>query len=602
MRTSESGPSFLEKHHPIRKFWQNYQWFAISIGVVIVFFLGAFGFMEYFSKTEKPISLLDIAYRVIQLFVFGLDPEITNLGWKLEIARWLAPIIAAYTAVRALAVIFGEQLQLFRLQFLRKHIIICGLGKKGLLLARRFQLEGFKVVVIESDENNENLQQCRDSGAIVLIGSAMEPDPLRRTRLEKAEYLFCVCGDDGVNAEIAFHARVLLPAKLSKPLTCVVHIIDPQLCRLLKEREFETERHDAFRLEFFNLFDYAARTILDAFPPFNGAKEKGAFLSHLLIVGIGNMGESLVVHAVRKWIDLEKRTGKKSRKLTISIIDRIAKEKKELLNRRYPRLKKVCRLEPLEMNIHSKEFEEGRFLFNSKKESRMNVVYVCLDNDSFALRVALSLHQQLRDFDLPIIVRMDREAGLAPLIEGDMHGFANIQVFGLLDRVLKPELLLTGTHEILARAIHEEYRRDRLEKGETIESNPSLVAWEELPETLKNSNRRQADYMGVKLKTVGCYIVPMTDWNADSVKFTADEIESMSQMEHDHWMKERLDDGWKHGAEKDIKKKISPFLVPWDDLPEEEKEKDRNPVREMPNFLSRAGFQIYRRKDKRSNK
>jgi hypothetical protein len=67
-------------------------------------------------------------------------------------------------------------------------------------------------------------------------------------------------------------------------------------------------------------------------------------------------------------------------------------------------------------------------------------------------------------------------------------------------------------------------------------------------------------------------------------------------------MDERLKDGWKYGPEKDIDKKISPVLIPWGDLPENEKEKDRNPVREMPNFLARAGFQIYRRSGKSSSK
>jgi hypothetical protein len=153
-----------------------------------------------------------------------------------------------------------------------------------------------------------------------------------------------------------------------------------------------------------------------------------------------------------------------------------------------------------------------------------------------------------------------------------------------------------GTHEILAQAIHEEYLKDQFEKGETLGSNSSLVPWDELPETLKDSNRRQADFLGVKLKEVGCYIVPMTDWNAEPIEFFPEEIELMAKMEHDHWVEERLKDGWKFApGPKDIKKKKSSFLVPWEELPEEEKEKDRNPVRNIPEFLVKARFQIYRR-------
>lgn len=592
MRETGFSSKDIEGRHPIRRFWENYRWLIIIIGVVAVFALGAVGFAEYLS-TKGKFYLPDILYNVFQLFVLNFDIRPDHPNWMLEIARWLAPITTAYAALKAMALIFREQFQLFRLDSLSKHIIICGLGRKGLLLTRRFREDGYMVVVIENDENNERLEQCRDSGAIVLIGNAMDSDILNRARLKKAEYLFCICGDDGINAGISFNARTLLHGKRNKPLTCLVHIVDPQLCRLLKEQEFTTEVNDSFRQEFFNLFDFAARAIIEIFPPFEHDEGKiKAATPHLLIVGLGNLGENVAVHAARKWPDL---AGKSDKKLKISIVDRAAEQKRDLLNRRYPWLSEVWELDPLQMEISSKEYEDGRFLFDLKKTRKMAIVYVCLDNDSFALKAALCLHQLLRDHNIPIVVRMARETGLAPLIEGDTHGFANIRVFGFLDRVLKPELLFSGTHEILARSIHEEYRRDRFDKGETVEDNPSLISWEYLPDTIKNSNRRQADYMGVKLKTVGCYIVPMIDWKINPVKFTLYEIESMAKLEHEHWMEERLKDGWKYGP-KDSNKKTSPVLVPWENLSEDEKDKDRNPVREMPNFLARAGFQIYRRR------
>ncbi|MCK5059275.1 MAG: hypothetical protein KAT34_21680, partial [Candidatus Aminicenantes bacterium] len=180
----------------------------------------------------------------------------------------------------------------------------------------------------------------------------------------------------------------------------------------------------------------------------------------------------------------------------------------------------------------------------------------------------------------------------------DSHGFANIQVFGLLDRVLKPELLLMGTHEILARFIHQEYLRDQLAKGERFRSKASLVYWDELPEGYKDSNRRQADFLGVKLATIGCHIVPASGLKTDPIEFTHEEVELMAKTEHEHFMEERIKDGWRYGADEDVKRKISPVLVPWDELPEEEKDKDRNPVRNMPVFLAKAGFQVYRRKKK----
>lgn len=43
---------------------------------------------------------------------------------------------------------------------------------------------------------------------------------------------------------------------------------------------------------------------------------------------------------------------------------------------------------------------------------------------------------------------------------------------------------------------------------------------------------------------------------------------------HETWMKNRLENGWKLGPEKDIEKRISPCLVPYDELPYQQRIKD----------------------------
>src|SRR5207248_2665129 len=79
-------------------------------------------------------------------------------------------------------------------------------------------------------------------------------------------------------------------------------------------------------------------------------------------------------------------------------------------------------------------------------------------------------------------------------------------------RTCTPELLLGGTNEALARMIHEEYVRQQQKLGQTTETNPSMVPWDELPEGLKESNRRQADDIGRKLREVGYCHTPTLDW------------------------------------------------------------------------------------------
>jgi hypothetical protein len=209
----------------------------------------------------------------------------------------------------------------------------------------------------------------------------------------------------------------------------------------------------------------------------------------------------------------------------------------------------------------------------------------------------MTLYRQLGYRKIPVVARMTLNSGLATLLREETHrpdAFEKLHAFGLLDRTCTPEILLGGANEIIARAIHADYVQHQKSKGETPRMNPSLVSWEDLADYLKESNRQQADHIGVKLKTVGCSIAPLTDWDADLFQFTQEEVEKLAEMEHERWFEERSRNGWKYGKDKNIKRKISTDMIQWDRLTPEAKEKDRNTVRALPAFLEKAGFKINR--------
>ena len=61
---------------------------------------------------------------------------------------------------------------------------------------------------------------------------------------------------------------------------------------------------------------------------------------------------------------------------------------------------------------------------------------------------------------------------------------------------------------------------------------------------------------------------------------------------HDVWAKGRIDEGWVYGAAKDAAKKTTPFLVPYDELPESEKAYDRNTALESIKLVLKLGYRI----------
>lgn len=149
--------------------------------------------------------------------------------------------------------------------------------------------------------------------------------------------------------------------------------------------------------------------------------------------------------------------------------------------------------------------------------------------------------------------------------------------------------LTVEKREQLGQAIHDNFRQIRV----TPSADPSMAEWPDLREDLKESNRQQADHIFEKLRQIGCSVFPVRDRPVARMTFTDQEIEQMAEMEHARWVVERLRNGWTLG-ERDVARKISPYLVPWEALSEEVKEWDRDPVRKIPEFLAKVGLEIRR--------
>ena len=146
--------------------------------------------------------------------------------------------------------------------------------------------------------------------------------------------------------------------------------------------------------------------------------------------------------------------------------------------------------------------------------------------------------------------------------------------------------------ELLAKDIHRQFQEVRKKVPET--RDPSLASWENLQENLKESSRQQADQIFEKLNLIGCAVREIKDREIAIMKFSKREIEMMAEMEHARWVVERLSDGWKLAKTKDVTKKLSPYLISWNQLSEDIKDLDRITVIKIPEYLADVGLEVYR--------
>lgn len=68
--------------------------------------------------------------------------------------------------------------------------------------------------------------------------------------------------------------------------------------------------------------------------------------------------------------------------------------------------------------------------------------------------------------------------------------------------------------------------------------------------------------------------------------------EGIADNMHNVWAKQRIAEGWTYGLERDAGKKITPLLVPFNELPESEKEHNIAVAIETLKYIAAAGYQI----------
>jgi hypothetical protein len=571
------------------------KWIILLLLGFLSLVLATIGFFKYFTLHNEPKSLVTALYNAF--WAFNIEPGNLSspIPWELEIARWVSPVIAMYAVLLGFAALFKDQVRLFTLGFLRNHVIICGLGQKGLNIARNFRENRLSVVIIEMDGNNPHIAACREFGAIVLIGDARDDYLLEKAGVKRARYLIGVCGEDGVNSDVAVIARKLVDKRTNGKLNCTIHIKEPNLWVLLRSQEFSAEENSTFRLDIFNIYDQGAKQLLREFP-FSSSKQGEEISPHLLIVGFGPFAEQLILNSARRWSPEYDITHKK---LHISVIDPQVETHIQRICQEYSLVDQVCEWKSLPFDTDSLEFFKADFLLSRENELEVSMVYVMVENESIGLSSALTLLERMRSSPVRILVRINEEKGLASLIRETRRTtnlFDKLFLFGLMERTCKLDLIYNSSHESISRAIHEEYLKQEEAKGNMPGSSPILVPWDSLPEEYKEMNRTQADSIGTKLHAINCNILPWTDYGGDKFTFTLGELELLAALEHERWCTQKRLQGWQYGSNRDDRLKLHPSLVQYGDprLSEEEKEKDRNTIRQIPLYLAMAGYQIYR--------
>lgn len=103
--------------------------------------------------------------------------------------------------------------------------------------------------------------------------------------------------------------------------------------------------------------------------------------------------------------------------------------------------------------------------------------------------------------------------------------------------------------------------------------------WNKLDPFTRYSNISAADYHELRLKMMQTHGIP-----DDAAVLSPECMELLAELEHIRWCRYHYLNNWRHGQPengktKDLARRLHTLLIPYNELPEEEKEKDRENIR-----------------------
>jgi hypothetical protein len=153
------------------------------------------------------------------------------------------------------------------------------------------------------------------------------------------------------------------------------------------------------------------------------------------------------------------------------------------------------------------------------------------------------------------------------------------------------ENLAEAAHEVFCDGLRAQGYQLGPQTNSGLKTHDSLKSYQDLREDEKESNRDNVRDIANKLAAVGYVMMPARS-NEPPFEFPGDDLDFLARMEHERWMRDKIRHGWTYGEKTDKDKKIHESLESWEDLSEEERDKDREMIRGIPKILAKAGYAI----------
>ena len=552
------GPPNTSQQDPLMIPWlKRNEWKLIFAIAALSFVLGALGIHQQQLAVGKPLTWGDAVYFSLRLFTFSYDQQgegtpYATVSPLLEVARFLAPAAVFSAALKGFVFGVSRQLNVWRLRRWRGHALVCGAGKRGRFVALNLRLEGHQVVVLEKDLANEAIGELRAAGVRVIVGSATDPVCQEQARMGTAALVVAVTTGEETNLEVALAASC---RDNGLPVEIRAHASRRFAEEFERQPPFDRIRQRV-HARFFDHEAASARILLQEF-----ATELVAVLAptarspRLLLAGDGTLlPELLSVASVQCQYAF---AGVPTLVVATTEGDMV----RHRFPSQHPQLGQVAEVNLVEITRPTLMRLELDTLAGG---ADFDLTFVACHHDVDTLCLARHLAQQQTGRAGSLVACLRPSSNVMRLLAAKQP-ITGVKMRDLVELGCRADVLLHNKLDSKAKTIHEDYVAKAVADGASEATNPVLVRWEDLPESLRQANRAQADHQPIKLRTL-------------TVSQTPETVEALAEAEHRRWMAERMLAGWRYGEQRDDARKRHPSLKPYVELSEAEKQKDRDTI------------------------
>jgi voltage-gated potassium channel Kch len=565
-------------YHP-----QKFYFWVLLIGLFFVsLVLGVIGFEHYYKYHGLEHVLAKSFYNTFQLYVLESGNLEGHIPLELNIARFTAPLVPLFALILTLLQIFRKQWEKLKISLMRKHIVIIGFGTKGKNIVEDLLRKEKKILVIDSDHNNPQLDFIQHSKCRLMLGNATDTEVLKKANITHAKMVYLLSGNDNTQIKACLEIYQLVKeSNRSKedPLNCIMHLQKQEFMNTLKSHNLVQNIDDAFALRIFNVYESSARDLFEENPPDGiGIPANSNTLVQILIFGFGLAGEAL---ALQTALTGHYANGKKPKVL---IVDRMAEEKVQDFLERHPAFKDYCELEYITSGPDSPQLINQVIPYTDIPDTLTSIV-LCYENKTQNLLLGLQLDNVNFKEHVNIFISTSDDVAFKSISQ-------KVKPYGLSSKVCSHEAICSEFLDMKAIAFHNNYLEKR-RKEDDFGKKDADVPWEELSQEYKDSNRKAADHIGVKMRAIACEIVESDDPRPQAT-ITEEELLMLAKLEHKRWNAERALAGWTYSELRNDKARKTPDLTEWKNLTNETREYDIDAVKGIPDVLAEVGLKAVR--------